>query len=1468
MNGVSHAVPKVLLGYLVLLFSDACSGLVLRALISQHGLHGEVEFSRKAEGIVAVRTALTPTLEHPEHALRWAVHTFPVDHRDVTDARCSRLGAVLHDLTDELGYLLVPGKDNAEFETKVPLTGPTGLWGRSLRLESAEGRVMCASILDVDEEAESYAEAHFSSPVAGTVTFRWLIPRDASEPDADVTTDLYHMRAVRGSEDYTQHKWKLFVTDIFDTSRSHDDSCDVLQAVFDPATGGDGISVGDLDVRMGLAHVARDGRVSARATYKHDVLRALRADMDATRRSLYVVVYDHQHEDSFLACAKLRLMPPQTAKVLINMAGVKGTISLRQPAPWSPTWATFELSPAAGDYEASLRLAGSIVRYTVRELPASPTVSPGRRCNTTGGVFNPSNVDLTTVPPAGMGTQDQYAVGDLLGKLLGRSPRLPHAYLLPGLAPELAGMYWDVFLPLRGAASVRHRALLVERRAPYPSVCGSVVPYESDSGYQTPMTTAEAVFRYPLVGRVLFRQPQERPWEDTTIIIESLIHADGANVNDTFGHRWALHERAPGADWYNWSRRCESAGNEWEPRGLQVDPRQPDLYCGHAPLCRLGDLTTRHGMLSVAGRKRAAPKLTRRLFSDPVLSLSGRYSALKRSLIILDDHGPVARGERMACSVIVGSARRKAVVHDWFGEGAGAGLQGKLEITQQSAYDIANLQLKLENLEDVRDYQIHEAPVEKELEFPCETSTLLEVYNPYNVSKSSSPLPTKGTVDEYAVGALGDKFGLLEHQRRTHSANNDTVLSLFGEQSVLGRSLLLARARGTRRWACGTLQRGYSPSEARELRAIASFHHPGGFAWGYVRMTQLVSSDGGTSDTVLELKLRYPGDKDRNMTHGHRWEVWVNPVGVDAAVAVAGTRCVAGGYRWNPYFTQLADPLNHELYDEECGADNPLRCDAGDLTSRLGTISVGAGRQVVTDANLPLEGTARALGRSLVVFAAGGGRDRLACANIEEDHDIVKYVNILKPPRFAIGQFLAEVRRVMGVPPWLLWAEARRSKPLHSGACLQLLLHFSGPNAARLEQDFTRLLATGRLDSPSIFIPGHVDSKRKRTTSYRQCGVADPTDRRTLANLEGPFLFFGPQSLEAYRRPALQALTQDELTRLYAQQPCVVVFNSQDGGGARAELPRLRTALRHRPVLALPQAFLDVHPDYVSNETQVLTLQGPWSERDAQMTETFARLQDIYGDGQVLGILGNSVSQSGPSDYGEEWRAKRAAEEPSSSPTPEDERPPRATLSAALFNASGQAGKGAGALVRSSGWPELSLADGTRVRLDAPVGEQTLKTSRLYTSLVVNFADDANPRDKITLDLTFKQAAGWWAAVGAEVTRQGKQFHLLAPAAPDAPAAVLGKAYRCGLPLVYRGDDGATLTFPDIQMQPYMDSTEEFADAFDCIGFTTAPIWSGLMVTAIMLLALGGSLCLILDIRTMDRFESSRGKQLTITVSE
>jgi hypothetical protein len=49
---------------------------------------------------------------------------------------------------------------------------------------------------------------------------------------------------------------------------------------------------------------------------------------------------------------------------------------------------------------------------------------------------------------------------------------------------------------------------------------------------------------------------------------------------------------------------------------------------------------------------------------------------------------------------------------------------------------------------------------------------------------------------------------------------------------------------------------------------------------------------------------------------------------------------------------------------------------------------------------------------------------------------------------------------------------------------------------------FPRLLASGRLDSPSIFIPGFVNTKRKTTTSYRQCAVTDPNEKKSKSTIK------------------------------------------------------------------------------------------------------------------------------------------------------------------------------------------------------------------------------------------------------------------------------------------------------------------------------------------------------------------------------
>lgn len=83
----------------------------------------------------------------------------------------------------------------------------------------------------------------------------------------------------------------------------------------------------------------------------------------------------------------------------------------------------------------------------------------------------------------------------------------------------------------------------------------------------------------------------------------------------------------------------------------------------------------------------------------------------------------------------------------------------------------------------------------------------------------------------------------------------------------------------------------------------------------------------------------------------------------------------------------------------------------------------------------------------------------------------------------------------MGIPEWMLTVDSRKTKSLHNDNCIQFLLHFKGPIANKLEQDFSRLLASGRLDSPSLYIPGYINTKRKTKISYKQCGVRDPNEK-------------------------------------------------------------------------------------------------------------------------------------------------------------------------------------------------------------------------------------------------------------------------------------------------------------------------------------------------------------------------------------
>lgn len=70
--------------------------------------------------------------------------------------------------------------------------------------------------------------------------------------------------------------------------------------------------MGDLTSRLGPVPVGQDP-ATARVVLRDPVLDRLQADLaTGNGRSFYLVLLDPQHTESFLACSRIRLVPPIT----------------------------------------------------------------------------------------------------------------------------------------------------------------------------------------------------------------------------------------------------------------------------------------------------------------------------------------------------------------------------------------------------------------------------------------------------------------------------------------------------------------------------------------------------------------------------------------------------------------------------------------------------------------------------------------------------------------------------------------------------------------------------------------------------------------------------------------------------------------------------------------------------------------------------------------------------------------------------------------------------------------------------------------------------------------------------------------------------------------------------------------------------------------------------------------------------
>jgi len=79
------------------------------------------------------------------------------------------------------------------------------------------------------------------------------------------------------------------------------------------------------------------------------------------------------------------------------------------------------------------------------------------------------------------------------------------------------------------------------------------------------------------------------------------------------------------------------------------------------------------------------------------------------------------------------------------------------------------------------------------------------------------------------------------------------------------------------------------------------------------------------------------------------------------------------------------------------------------------------------------------------------------------------------------------------------------------------------------------------------------------------------------------------------------------------------------------------------------------------------------------------------------------------------------------------------------------------------------------------------------------------------------------------------------------------------------------IDFLGFQVEPFMKSangTVKFSGAFECVGFFSIGILSGIFVTLILMAVIVWGLSMILDVKTMDRFDDPKGKQVSFGGTE